>query len=397
MVKRVIIFGSTGSIGNNTIEVINNLPDYKVVALAAYSNHKLLLEQAISLRPKAVAIFNDKYYIYLKRSLSRTKIFCGEDGLLEMVKQTDAEIFFAAFASAIGIKAVIEAIKKRMRICLATKEILVSFGEIIMDLIRKYKSELIPVDSEHSAIYQCLEGRRIEDVETIILTASGGPFLNKPIKNVTKSDVLNHPVWSMGKKITVDSATMMNKGLEVIEAYHLFGLPPEKIKVLIHPEAICHSLVQFVDGSILAQLSVPDMRLPIQYALTAPRRTVSLVKKLNLSRIKKLNFQKPNYRKFPGLKLAYEALRIGKSMPAVLNGANDEAVRQFLADSIKFTDIIKIIKKSMAAHNPYQGNIEDYLSAEKWAREYVRGLCQKECGVSRNLDGKKGLKSKEAL
>ncbi len=372
--KRVIIFGSTGSIGLNTIKVIENLKGYRIAGIAAYSNYKMLIHQAQNIKPDFVCIYNKKYYNHLKKDLYKTKALCGEDGLLEMIALANAQILVAAFASAIGIQAIISAIKKRMRVCLATKEVLVSFGEIIMRLIKKYRAELIPIDSEHSAIYQCLEGRNIQDVESIILTASGGPFFNKPIKNVQKKDVLSHPIWSMGKKITVDSATMMNKGLEVIEAHHLFGLPPERIKVVIHPEAICHSLVQFIDGTVLAQLSLPDMKLPIQYALTAPDRTISLVKKLDLTRIKQLNFLPPDSRKFPGLGLAYRAIKTGKSMPAVLNGANEEAVRQFLADNLKFTDIPVVIQKTMDAHRPASGEIELYRSAEEWAREYVRKL-----------------------
>uniref|UniRef100_A0A7C4TFP0 1-deoxy-D-xylulose 5-phosphate reductoisomerase n=1 Tax=candidate division WOR-3 bacterium TaxID=2052148 RepID=A0A7C4TFP0_UNCW3 len=374
--KNIVVFGSTGSIGKNTLEVIKNLPNYRITGLATFSNYKLLVNQARTFKPKYVAIYNAKYYTHLKGDLNKTRIFCGENGLIEMIKNTDAEILVAAFASAVGIKAIIEAIKKKMRIALATKEILVSFGEIVMKLVKEYKTELIPIDSEHSAIYQCLEGRDVNEIQAIILTASGGPFLNKPIENVKKIDVLNHPIWNMGKKITVDSATMMNKGLEIIEAHHLFGLPPEKIKVLIHPEAICHSLVQFVDGSFLAQLSVPDMRLPIQYALTAPKRMVSLIKNLNLSRVRQLNFQSPDFKKFAGLKLAYDALKIGRSMPAVLNGANEEAVRQFLADRLKFSDIPKVIKKTMNAHQAFQGGIEDYLWAENWARQFVRKIIE---------------------
>jgi len=206
-----------------------------------------------------------------------------------MVESGSADILVSAFATSVGIFGILKAIRKRMRICLATKEILVSFGEIVMEQVKRYKAELLPVDSEHSAIYQCLEGRNKKDLARIILTASGGPFLNRSLKNVTKNDVLKHPVWKMGSKITVDSATMMNKGLEVIEASRLFDLPPKKIDVLIHPEAICHSLVQFKDGTCLAQLSVPDMKLPIQYALTAPNRFNSLVPSLDLARVKKFS------------------------------------------------------------------------------------------------------------
>ncbi|MEO0206118.1 MAG: 1-deoxy-D-xylulose-5-phosphate reductoisomerase, partial [candidate division WOR-3 bacterium] len=324
--KKLSIFGCTGSIGRNTIEVIKNLEDYKVVGLAAFSNYKSLIEQARTLNPRYVTIINERYYPDVKESLRKTEVMSGEEGLLKMVKESDTDILVSAFSSAIGIYAVLEAIKRGMRICLATKEILVSFGEIVMKEVKRNKAELIPVDSEHSAVYQCLEGRNICDVDRIILTASGGPFLRRSTKNVKKTDVLNHPVWSMGKKITVDSATMMNKALEIIEAHHLFGVSAEKIKVLIHPEAICHSLVQFVDGTMLGQFSRPDMKLPIQYALTTPQRLHSLVKSVELDKVKQLTFLAPDYKKFPSINFAYQALEIGKSMPAVLNGANEAAV-----------------------------------------------------------------------
>ncbi len=370
--KRVLIFGSTGSIGMNTIEVLKNLKDFKVVGLATHSNYKLLVKQARKLKPGFVVLVNDKYYSNVKKSLSRINVLCGEEGLLEMVDRASAEILVAGFSSAIGIYAVLLAIRKGMRICLATKEILVSFGEIVMREVKKNNAELIPVDSEHSAIYQCLEGKDISLVDRIILTASGGPFLTRSIRNVKKSDVLRHPVWSMGKKITVDSATMMNKALEIIEAHHLFGIQPDKIKVVIHPEAICHSLVQFVDGTLIGQFSRPDMKLPIQYALTTPERKPSIVTPLELDRIRHLNFLSPDYKKFSGLKLAYEALRIGKSMPAVLNGANESAVRLFLDDKLKFQEIPEVIKRAMSAHTPVRGGIEEYKKAEIWAANFVR-------------------------
>jgi 1-deoxy-D-xylulose-5-phosphate reductoisomerase len=375
--KRVIIFGSTGSIGLNTVDVLKNLKGYRIVGLATYSNYKLLIKQARELEPVSIVLMNKNYYSYLKDSLRGIRILCGEDGLLEMIESVRADILVAGFSSAIGIYAIMSAIKKRLRICLATKEILVSFGDIVMEEVRKHKTELIPVDSEHSAIYQCLEGKDINEVEQVILTASGGPFLNKSIKNVCKSDVLKHPVWNMGKKITVDSATMMNKALEVIEAHHLFGLPPERIKVVIHPEAICHSLVQFVDGTLLGQFSRPDMRLPIQYALTAPCRRKSHIKTIALEEIKQLNFLAPDYKKFPCLNFAYRALKVGKSMPAVLNGANEAAVRAFLDDRLKFQDIPIVIKEAMDNHKPVSGGIEDYLDAENWAKNFVCSIIEK--------------------
>jgi len=372
--KKVILLGSTGSIGRNTIKVIEKLKTFRIVGIGAYANYHMLIKQAKKISPRIVTIIDKTHYSVLKKNLSGMKVTCGEDGIIDMVENADADIIVCAFASAVGIFGIIRAIKKKMRVCLATKEILVSFGDIIMDAVKRNKIELLPIDSEHSAIYQCIEGRGKDDIKAIILTASGGPFLNRPIRNARKADVLKHPVWKMGAKITVDSATMMNKGLEVIEASYLFDLPPDKIKVVIHPEALCHSLVQFIDGSLIAQLSIPDMKLPIQYALTAPRRISSLVKPLDLTKKTNLRFMKPNYRKFPCLKHAYEALKIGKSMPAVLNAANEEAVKYFLEGRLKFNEIAGVIKKVMAKHTPRKGDIYAYLKAATWSKEMVRSL-----------------------
>lgn len=372
--KKIIILGSTGSIGRNAIEVIRHLGGYKVVGLAAYTNYRRLAAQAAELRPRAMTMVSTKACQELKRIRGRVRLLCGEEGITEMVDALDADTMICAMASSIGTRGVIRAIEKKMGICLATKEILVNFGDLIMRRARHKGVRIIPIDSEHSAVYQCLEGRRRKDVQSIILTASGGPFLNRPLTNVRKADVLNHPVWKMGRKITVDSATMMNKGLEVIEAHHLFGVPAPMIKIVVHPEAICHSLVQFMDGTLLAQLSTPDMRLPIQYALTAPDRVASRVTQLDITRVKNLTFEPPNFRKFACLSLAYRALETGKTMPAVLNTANEEAVRRFLSDEIEFAAIPRIIERVMARHQPVDGDLESYLEAARWAREQTRSL-----------------------
>ena len=372
--KRVILLGSTGSIGRNSIDVIKNLNGFRIVGISAYANHKMLLQQAREIKPEVVTIVNQAHSGNLKKSLGNIKVMCGEQGITEMIAMTHADSIICALAGSIGVYGIIRAIEKKMRVCLATKEILVSYGDIVMQKVKQYGAELIPIDSEHSAIYQCLEGRGTKDLMHIILTASGGPFLNRSIHNVKKIDVLNHPIWRMGTKVTVDSATMMNKGLEVIEAHHLFGLPAKEIKVVIHPEAICHSLVQFIDGTLLAQLSTPDMRLPIQYALTSPARLASRPKYLEIDKIKCLTFQAPNYRKFPCLRLAYEALNIGKSMPAVLNAANAEAVKLFLEDKLKFNEIASTITEVMKKHIAKKGSIKDYMQAENWARDNVRSL-----------------------
>ncbi len=370
--KRVILLGSTGSIGCNAIKVINGLADHEIVGLAAFGNHTLLAAQASALKPKIITIIDQQHQEKLSSELGRIRILSGEEGILEMVEALDADTIICSLASAIGIRGVLRAIEKKMKICLATKEILVNFGDLVMKKIKDLEVKLLPIDSEHSAIYQCLEGKDRADVMNIILTASGGPFLKKPIKNVRKQDVLRHPVWKMGKKITVDSATMMNKGLEVIEAHHLFDFPSGKIKVVIHPEAICHSLVQFKDGTLLAQMSTPDMKLPIQYALTAPHRVPAPTPYLDISRVRTLSFQAPNTRKFPCLNLAYRALEIGKTMPAVVNTANEEAVKLFLDDKLKFHDIPKFIENVMVKHQATDGDLDHYLSAVAWAREQAR-------------------------
>lgn len=375
--KKVIILGSTGIIGRNTIEVIRGLKGFEIVGLAAYRNLPRLTEQARRLESRYAVILEPTADRTRVLKTSKTSLLFGETGLLMMVEKSRADIMVFSLASAIGVSALLKGIEKRMRICLATKEILVSFGEIVMRRVQKYRGELFPIDSEHSAIFQCLRGESNAAIRRVFLTASGGPFLRKNLRNAGKADVLNHPVWKMGQKITVDSATMMNKGLEVIEAHHLFGLRPDQIKVVIHPEAICHSLVQFIDGSIKAQFSYPDMKLPIQYALTAPDRQSGQVRHIDMTHFQNLQFLEPDFNKFPALNLAYCALEIGKSMPAVLNGANAEAVNLFLEDKVKFVDIPEIIAKTMKSHLPRSGGIDDYFAAEKWAHEYVRNMIVK--------------------
>lgn len=372
--KKVIILGSTGSIGRNAVQVIRRLTGFRVVGLATFGNYRLLADQTMLLKPQMVTLIDKRHHKYLKSRLNKTKLLCGEQGITEMIEALRADKIICALASSIGIRGIMCAIEKKMELCLATKEILVNYGDLVIEKARKSAVRIIPIDSEHSAIYQCLEGRNMNDVMTIILTASGGPFLNKSLRNVTKEDVLNHPVWKMGRKITVDSATMMNKGLEVIEAHHLFGFPPEMIKVVIHPEAICHSLVQFKDGTMLAQLSTPDMRLPIQYALTEPNRLASCTRYLDIWKTRALTFAAPDYKKFPLLNLAYEALRKGRTMPAVLNTANEEAVRLFLEDRIKFLEIPKIVESVVSQHQPRAGDLEHYMQTTEWARERVKEL-----------------------
>ncbi|OGC41959.1 1-deoxy-D-xylulose-5-phosphate reductoisomerase [candidate division WOR-3 bacterium RBG_13_43_14] len=370
--KTVVIFGSTGYIGQNAIKVINALSGFKIVGIAAYSNIAILQQQYKSISPKMIGIVNDRAYRKCLKKLPGHKLVTSEHGLEKMIEILCPDILICSFASAIGINALLLAIRNKTRICLATKELLVSYGEIIMKAVNKFKAELLPIDSEHSALYQCLEGRNKDDVRNLILTASGGPFLKKSPKKITKKDVLNHPIWRMGAKITVDSATMMNKGLEVIEAHHLFGFPADQIKVVVHPEAIIHSMIEFIDGSVIAQLSPPDMQLPIQYALTSPQRFLSNIPPLELQKPMNFHFLPPDKRKFPCLGFAYQALKAGKTMPAVLNAANEEAVKLFLEDKLKFDDIPGVIKMVMNKHRLKDGNIEVYQQTEKWAKEMVR-------------------------
>lgn len=372
--QKVIILGSSGSIGRNAIRVIQALKGFTVVGIAVYRKHRLFARQITALKPRMACIIDNRHYKHLKRINTRTSICVGEQGIYEMIDRLNADVLICAFASAVGIHGIIRAIEKRMRICLATKELLVSFGDIVMKKIKHHKASIFPIDSEHSALFQCLGRHPSKSVKSLILTASGGPLFKRSLKNITIKDVLKHPVWQMGKKITVDSATLMNKGLEVIEAHHLFGIPPEKIKVTIHPEAICHSLVEFVDNSILAQLSIPDMRLPIQYALTAPDRRIACIPRLDVCNLNTLHFYPPNRKKFPCLKLAYDALSIGKSMPAVLNAANEECVELFLKGKLQFTHIPKTLHRTMNMHTPTSGTIEQYQNAEAWAKEKVRSL-----------------------
>lgn len=372
--KKIILLGSTGSIGRSTIEIVRRLKKYRIAGIATYGNHQMLAAQARAIKPDALGMLDLRNHEQLKPLSKRSRVYFGEAGLTDMIEDIDADILVAAFSSSVAIGAIIRAIEKKMRICLATKEILVSYGEIVMRKINRYKTRIYPIDSEHSAIFQCLQDRAPSEVLNIFLTATGGPFLNRSTRHVTKNDVLDHPVWKMGKKITVDSATMMNKGLEVIEARHLFQVPPEKIKVVIHPDAICHSLVQFVDSSILCQLSSPNMKLPIQYALTAPRRFACPIPYLDIRKVTALNFEYPDTKKFPCLDLAFQALKISKSMPAVLNGANDAAVRAFLEDRLGFNDIPAVISETMSRHKPVAGGIKEYRLAELWARATAKDI-----------------------
>ncbi|WP_427338687.1 1-deoxy-D-xylulose-5-phosphate reductoisomerase [Caloranaerobacter sp. DY30410] len=375
--KNISILGSTGSIGTQTLEVINELDDFKIVGLSANTNIDLLEKQALKYKPKIVAVYDESRAKLLREKLKvyNIKVVSGMDGLIEVATEKEADIVLTSVVGMIGLLPTLEAIKFGKTIALANKETLVTAGEIVMIEAKKNNVDIIPVDSEHSAIFQSLKSGKKEEVSKIILTASGGPFRGKKLKdleNVSVFDALKHPNWSMGRKISIDSATLMNKGLEVIEAKWLFDVDIENIEVVIHPQSIIHSMVEFIDGSVIAQLGVPDMKVPIQYALTYPERKYSNIKKLKLTEIKTLTFEEPDIDTFPCLKLAFEALKHGGTMPSVLNAANEVAVKLFLDRKIKFLDIPKLIEEVMLKHKIiYNPKLDDIIESDKWARESI--------------------------
>lgn len=374
--KKLSILGSTGSIGTQTLEVVRNNKEIQVVALAAYKSIELLETQTREFLPRLVCVYDAKSAEDFKvrvRDLSVT-VLSGMEGLIACALCGEADMVVSAVVGMIGIRPVIEAIRAGKDIAFANKETLVTAGHLIMPLVKEYHVNFLPVDSEHSAIFQSLKGGGGEPAK-LILTASGGPFRGKKqseLVNVRVEDALKHPNWSMGHKITIDSATMVNKGLEVMEASWLFGMPAEKIEVVIHPQSVIHSAVEYADGAVIAQLGVPDMKLPIQYALFYPERRFLPGKRLSLTDLGSLTFEKPDLRELPGLSLAYEAIRAGGSMPVVYNAANEYAVEQFLARKIRFTEITEWIAKAMRAHtvkpNP---SLEEILGVEAWTKEIL--------------------------
>jgi len=380
--KTVAILGSTGSIGINTLKVLESLKDnFRVEALSTFENTKLLAEQIRRFKPKAVTVVNPKKVSDLKKrvSISNIKVFSTPIGLEILAESKRVDIVVMAISGAGALSPLLAAIRANKKICLANKEALIMAGNIIMRMADRYKSPIIPVDSEHSAIFQCL--RQSHDgasLNRIYLTGSGGPLRNVPkakFSTLSMSSILKHPKWSMGPKITVDSATLMNKGLEVIEAKHLFKIAANKIKVLIHPEAIIHSMVEFSDGTILAQMAAADMRLPIQYALTFPKRATNALVTLDFNRIGQLNFYQPELDKFPCLYLANVACKLGGTYPAVLSAADEESVYAYLNKKIKFTDIPKIIEKVLLKHRYIaEPVLADIFAADGWAREKAKAL-----------------------
>ena len=372
--KKVVVMGSTGSIGTQTLDIIKDHPDELcAVALTANSSVDLICEQAAMFSPKIVAMYDEKAAEEVSSRLKDTgiKVLCGMDGLIAAASMEEADIVLTAMVGMIGIRPTVAAIKAGHDIALANKETLVCAGHIIMPLIKEYGVSLYPVDSEHSAIFQSLHGEDLGAVEKIILTASGGPFRTRSydeLLNMTAGDALKHPNWSMGSKITIDSATLVNKGLEVMEACHLFGVGLDDIEVVIHPQSIIHSAVQYRDGAIIAQLGSPDMKVPIQYALFYPKRPYLATKRVDFYELASMTFEKPDPERFRGFKYAYEAARRGGSMPTVFNAANERAVALFLEGAIGFTDIAMLIKhamdKAVVTDDP---TIDEILEAEKFA------------------------------
>ena len=374
--KKITILGSTGSIGLSALDVIKKNPGrFQVVALAAGQNVNLLKKQIEIFKPKLVYVSTKENALKLRQDLTlnyKIKILYDREGLNEIASFPSADIIVSAISGAAGLMPTLAAIDAGKDVALANKETMVMAGEIVNRRAKQKKVKIIPVDSEHSAIFQCLQGEKIENLKRIILTASGGPFLNftvNELKQVKLNQALKHPRWKMGKKITIDSATLMNKGLEVIEAKWLFNLDFGKIDVLIHPQSIVHSMIELIDGSVLAQMGIPDMRIPISYALTYPERIINDISSLNLLETEKLEFCQPDMKKFPCLRLAYEAGICGGTTPAVLNAANEIAVAAFLEQKIKFIDLPKIIDKVLTAHVCGEDpSLESILNADSWAR-----------------------------
>ena len=378
--KKILVLGSTGSIGINTLNVIRSLPgQFKVSVLTVNTRIDLLEPQIEEFNPECVVVKEEKPAQELRNRLKgRVEVLSGIEGLCAVASGFDYDILIGAMVGSAGLAPTIEALKRGKRIALANKETLVVAGELITALCKKHGAEIIPVDSEHSAIFQCLTGENKNEVEKLILTASGGPFLNKrkeDFPGITVEEALNHPNWKMGNKITIDSASMMNKGLEVIEARWLFDMEQDKIDVVIHPQSIIHSMVQYVDGSVKAQLGLPDMKLPIQYALTFPQRAVNNNERVNLARIGNLSFFEPDLEKFECLKLAHSALDMGGSAPCILNAANEIAVDKFLKGIIKFSRIPYIINKSLEKIEHHkQPDLESIFKCDTLTREFAAGL-----------------------
>lgn len=373
--RKISIIGSTGSIGRQALEVIEKLQDkFEIIALTGGANVELLREQALKFKPKYVCVGNSKGE---KLDIAGVKTLYGQEGLEEICSIKENDIILVSVSGKVGLRPTLTAIDNGIDIALANKETLVMAGDIVMPRAKEKGVNIIPVDSEHCAIHQCIKD--ISQVDKLIITASGGPFLHKTIddmKNATVAQALNHPRWSMGKKITVDSATLMNKGLEIIEAHHLFNMPYEKIDVVVHPQSIVHSAIEYVDGSVIAQLGLPSMHIPIQYAITYPERFEGIKSKsFSFADIARLDFEKPDFEKFPSVKMAYEAGKIGGSATVCMNAANEEAVFAFLEDKIKLYEIYQITSKMMEQHHLVKKpSIDEIFEIDKEVRVKTRKL-----------------------
>lgn len=379
---KISILGSTGSIGCNTLKVAEHLGDIKIVALAAGQNMDVFADQIAKFKPEIVSCKDDECAnvllenLHAKGIVDTPKIGVGEDGLVEIATHEEAETVVSATVGAIGFVPTLRAIEAGKRIALANKETLVMAGELMTKAASGNGAEILPVDSEHNALHQCLRGEKTSEVKRLILTASGGPFLDKSkeeIENATREEALNHPTWDMGDKISIDSATLMNKGLEVIEAHWLFGFEGDDIGVVVHPQSVVHSMVELIDGSVIAQMGITDMQHAIQYALTYPKRVSSSLPSIDFTEISKLTFENPDLARFPNLRLAYKALEKGGTTPAVLNASNEIAVQAFLDEKIRLSEIAAINEKLVTEHHPTEvDSLEAVLDADAWAREEAK-------------------------
>lgn len=377
--KILSVLGSTGSIGVNALNVVRSYPErYDIRYLSAHSQADLLIEQAREFKPHAVSIGDSSKYQHVKSSLPGIEVLQGRAGLLEISGRDNVNMMLNALVGSAGMEPTIRSIQAGVNIALSNKESLVMAGDLINRLLDQYSVELYPVDSEHSAIWQCLTGEKSEDIKRLVVTGSGGPFRTLPVSKfnkITIDQALKHPNWAMGRKITIDSATMMNKGLEVIEARWLFDLPAEKIDIVVHPQSIIHSMVEFLDGSVKAQLGLPDMKIPIQYALSYPRHLRQDWEQLDLTKIGTLTFEAPDLEKFKCIQLAFDALKEGGSVPVVLNVANEEAVYRFLAGDISFNAIPELITQAIDAHEfiDHPG-LDDILALESWTKAFIKRI-----------------------
>ncbi len=379
MARKLSLLGSTGSIGQNALKVVDNLKDdFQVTYLTANTNHELLVEQALKYKPQAVNIINSSSGKIVEDKLKNEdmEVLIGRAGLLELARRNDIDLVLNALVGTAGMEPTLMALESGVDVALSNKESLVMAGSLVKQIQEKSGVKIYPVDSEHSAIWQCLRGEKTEDINKILLTGSGGPFRTRDIDtfaDITPQEALKHPNWDMGNKITIDSATMMNKGLEIIETYWLFDIPADDIEVVIHPQSIIHSMIEMKDGSVKAQLGVPDMKVPIQYALTYPRHIETDWERLDFVKLKELTFEAPNFNRFPCIELAFESLRQLGTTPAVLNVANEFAVYRFLKSDILFTDIPKIVSGACEKHDWIENpNLEDLQNLIIWAKDFVK-------------------------